>query len=366
MSKLSVYYITTLLAFSLAMLAQPSTRRTTEGAGSVDRPRETPNTAFAVMVGLLLVAVAALRWRVGTDYFTYTDLYRTYTDAAWSSLRPLSEPGIDVLAKAAAWFKDDPASMFALAAVVTVGLSVRTIYKHSRTFALSVTLYILTSSWQGSFNGVRQFLACAILFAGHRYILERKLGRYLLVVGLATSFHVSAMAMVLLYWVPRRRLRPSAVLVLATVAIVAASGFERLGLVFEWFKQEGGSQDDIFASYFYERLNPLRVLAAVAPVLFYVAFTAKSRLEASDFFYVNVLFINAAVLVASINSAYVARFAIYTGIYTALAVPRLFNMRDRKLASVSILLMLALYAVFWHTDTTADSSLTTFRWIFER
>ena len=39
-------------------------------------------------------------------------------------------------------------------------------------------LYIFIGAWHGSFNGMRQYLAAAILFSGHRFIKERKFKEY--------------------------------------------------------------------------------------------------------------------------------------------------------------------------------------------
>ena len=194
----------------------------------------------------------------------------------WRDYDLVSEPGIRVLSRLAYYVRDDYTTMFALAAAITIGLSIYTLYRDSNAFAFSVLLYVITGPWLGSFNGVRQYLACAIIFAGHRLVLERRFGRWLLVVLVAGLFHISAYLMVLLYFVPRRRLSPVSALVLIVMAGFATEIYGRvldLVVVFREDQDFGGQ-----ASYFVEEVNPLRIAAALAPLAFYVLFTDKTKL----------------------------------------------------------------------------------------
>ncbi|MCW2782060.1 MAG: hypothetical protein JWR35_2509 [Marmoricola sp.] len=364
-----VYYIVIVLAVGAALLSQRSAASRDRGLGylggdTVDDlgGKSLSRWIFAVLAGLVLTFVAAFRWRVGTDYDTYALVYDRYKSVPWSDLRPLREPGINVIAKIGQFINDDYASMFAVAAVITVGLTVRTIYRNSTAFALSIALYILTSTWQGSFNGIRQYVACAILFAGHRYILERKFRKYLLVVLVASLFHISAIVMVLLYWVPRARLGIGRVVILLGLTVAAGAAYRYAGDIIDAIKQG----DQSTGSYFARHVSRLRIVAAFGPSVFYALFTRKDRLDEAGFFYANVLFVNAAILLASSGSAYLARFAIYTGVYSALAIPRLFNMEDRRFVALATVVTVAIFGVFWYFDTTSTPSLENFHWINQR
>ena len=173
---------------------------------------------MGVLTASVLIAVGALRWRVGTDYVAYAGEYPDYVTMSWRDYDLVNEPGIRVLSRLAYYVRDDYTTMFALAAAITIGLSIYTLYRDSNAFAFSVLLYVITGPWLGSFNGVRQYLACSIIFAGHRLVLDRRFGRWLLVVLVAGLFHVSAYLMVLFYFVPRRRLSPVSALVLIVLA----------------------------------------------------------------------------------------------------------------------------------------------------
>lgn len=352
------YYITILIAVSAAALAQgKSADDESHGKHSMSNPW------FALAVAAVLTSVAAFRWRVGVDYDTYVSLYRTrYTTAPLRELKFWDEPGIVVIAKVAERINGDYATMFALASLITVGLSVWTFYRTSPKFGYAILLYIISTTWQSSFNGVRQFLACSILFAGHQLILERKFFRYLLVVLFASLFHISAVVAILLYWVPRRRMGFFLGVALIVTAAVSVSLYDALGQVFNWTKQE----DVTAGAYFVEEVNPLRTAAAFAPLVVYLLFTDKTQLKSREFFWVNMAFINGAILLAASGSAYIARFSVYTMVYLALAIPAIWRIRDGALRALVIVATLAGHTAFWYLETVQTSALNSFQWVFER
>lgn len=314
---------------------------------------------FALVAGTVLVSVAALRWRVGTDYVSYSVNYEEYKT---QPLGWLDEPGIRIIARLSGLLRDDYTTMFAIASIITVGLTVATLYSRSRTFAFAVLIYILSASWQGSFNGIRQYLACAVLFAGHKLILDRRFTPYVVIVLIAALFHVSALVAILFYWVPRKRMSRRNTILLLAIAAIAIAAYDQLGAVFEWVKQE----DVTAGSYFERDVSFLRVLFAVAPVFVYWIFTNRREWATEGYFYVNMLIVNAAVFIASSGSAYVARFAIYTQIYLALAIPLLVQVKNPKERWLLSVLFVAIFGVFWYIETSGSINLSNFRWVTER
>lgn len=361
---MSVYFTAMFMAVGFGVISQQLTQQAAVADAAAQRRIKMRAARFAFLSGLVLTAVGALRWRVGTDYPNYVIEFPGYAAEPWRDYTLLSEPGLRLIAKFSAWVNDDYATMFAIAAVITIGLSVRTLYLNSTAFGLSILLFILTGPWLGSFNGVRQYLACAVIFAGHRYILDRKPWKYLLVVLVAGLFHVSAYLMLLLYFLPRRRLSLVTGGLVMLMAALTTEAYGRILDVVVVFRQEAdfGGVD----SYFYEELDPLRVAVAVVPLVFYLVFTRKDALRSDDHFYVHMLLLNAGVFIASSGSAYIARFAVYTGIFTCLALPRLLTTRDRSERALFVLAIASLYFAFWYIETTGLPELYNFRWIWQR
>lgn len=309
-----------------------------------------------------LTAVAALRWRVGTDYWTYTRLYEVYVRTPLAEIGLLGEPGIAVIAKIVAAVRGDSVLMLALASVVTVSLIVGTLFRRSPDFPMSIVLYVLTMTWQDSFNGVRQYLACAVLFAGHGYVLSRRPLHYTGVIALASMFHVSAVIGILAYWIPRRRLGLLGVASLCAVAVGSTYLYGQAVTLINGLKGGDVGQSD----YFLTQVNPLRLAVAVAPLLLLAVATNTKRLDASGWFYANMIAANAALVAASSGSAYLARFVIYTSCFVPLSLPYLVNQDDRRLRSLTKACIVVGYLIYWYLVTARVPELAAFKWITER
>ena len=365
---MTVYYAVLVGIVCLGLMVQSLKAPASAEAGMTSRReavRKKQASFLAFLAGSVLAIVGALRWRVGTDYWTYELLIGEYASVPISQYGLLNEPGMKMLSRAGALITTDYALVLAAAAVITTGLAVRTMYRFSPYFGLSLVLFVLTGPWTTSFNAVRQYLACAIVFAGHSFIFERRFVPYAFVILAATLFHVSALPLILLYFVPRRRLTFVSAMTVLSCALLATFAYNYFGEVVTLFRgdlsiaQQGGS-------YFTEQVSLLRILAALAPVLFYAFVTSKSTLTQQDHFYVYMLLLNAGVMVASMGSAYVARLAAYTGLFVCIALPRILRPESRVVRSLAILIMIPLYFAFWYIDTSQIPNLANFQWIFQR
>jgi transmembrane protein EpsG len=360
----TVYYAT-ILAIALCGLAADSLRRRAREVDEVaGRALVRQSSTWAVLAGMVLTAVGMFRWRVGADYGTYAALYPAFAAEQWRDFTIIGEPGIRVIAKVGAWIHDDYATMFAACAIVITALSTWTISRRSRSLTISLLLFVLTGPWLGSFNGIRQYLAAAVVFAAYPHIVERRFLRYLLAVLVAGLFHVSAFLLILLYFLPRRRISFMTSVIVLGSALAATNlydSFLQVVVVFREDAEFGGTN-----AYFAEEVSPLRIAAALAPLLFFVLVSSKGNLTAEDHFFTHMTLLNAAVLLAASGSAYIARFAIYIGIFLCLALPRFLELADRRWQGVFLMMIMPAYAVFWYVDTVQSPTLVEFQWLSER
>ena len=75
--------------------------------------------------------------------------------------------------------------------------------------------------------------------------------------------------------------------------------------------------------------------------------------------------LNATLMTMAMNSAYLGRVGIYTGIYNTITWPILMKKVSPKNRKILIPLMLGLYAIYWSTEARG-ADLVNFHWIFER
>lgn len=354
-----VYWLTTAAVGYLLFLTLAMDQRIDERPLGTF-PRTTSSRLFVSLAGLVLILVAGLRWRVGTDFGQYVLNYDVYKTSFVADLRTFDEPGVKGLAWLVSQVRDDSAVFIFAASAITIGLMLWTITRYSTALAMSFLLLIFVGSWHGSFNGVRQFLAAAIILAGHRFIVDRKFVKFALVVLLAASFHISALAMLALYLVPSKQLNRRMVALLAVAAVAALYASDAaLGLV------EVVKDDLTITDYVTSAVNPLRIAVAIAPVLLYWSRGVRTEVD-GEWFYRNMAVVHAVVMLAASWSAYLARFGIFTTAFLPLALPRLVDFPNRWLTALARVAVVLLFAAFWYTEVSGSRALNDFRFVFER
>lgn len=344
----------------LAVALIASLDRRSQGAES---PRSF--TAWTLAAFIILGGVAALRWRVGTDYWTYEALFEEYADEVSNGISITAEPGLKVLAWIAMRATGDSAWMFALASLITVGLLLGSYWRWSQALTFTMALMVLTGVWQGTFNGVRQYLACAILVAGHRLLLSGERAKWCCVVFGAFLFHTSAAVGLLFLLVPKRRTSLKQQIILFGGAILAAYGSDALINLLAVVTDSPELPD---GEYVNQDVSTPRVLFAFVPIGLHWLFGAVRRQSADSdrFFYVNLMAVYAAIYLVASDSAYLARFALYLVPFLPLALPVVTALPDRRQRFLLRCSVLVLYATFNIVEIESIPNLREFQWIFDR
>ena len=353
-----VYLIVLVVTLVLGYLAQthPKTRITRKGI-LVTRP----DPVFAFVIAAMLIIVAGLRYRVGTDYMAY---YRTRVEdwkTVWDYIVHFREPGIRVLSRISVMIADDGAVLIFICAVIITGIYCLMIYRYSPMYLVSMLLFLFLGEWTGSFNGIRQYLAAAIVFAGHRYILKRKFVPYLLTVLLATLFHKSAVVMILPYFLFARKPDATQFVILAAGAVIVRFSYEIIVDLVELFK---GTIIDWTDAYMTRDVNPWRIAVSFVPVILFFSSCDRKHMNKTQELYMNSLLFNAFAMLASMGSAYFGRIGIHTGAMACIGYGHLFTLIPKsKHRNVEIMVTLLVFMIYWIYSLQSES-LRNFRWIF--
>ena len=358
---ISTVYLTVLIVtLTLGFLAQtnPKTSITRKGV-FVTRP----DPVFAFVIAATLIVVAGLRYRVGTDYMAY---YRTRVEdwkTVWEYLVHFREPGIRLLSRISVMIADDGAVLIFICAVIIIGIYCLMIYRYSPMYLISMLVFLFLGDWTGSFNAIRQYLAAAVVFAGHRYILKRKFVPYLLTVLVATLFHKSAVVMILPYFLFARKPDTTQFVILAVGAVIVRFSYEIIVDLVELFK---GTIIDWTDAYMTRDVNPLRIVVSFVPVILFFSSCDRKHMNKTQELYMNSLLFNAFAMLASMGSAYFGRIGIHTGAMACIGYGHLFSLipkgRHRNAVIMVTLLVLLAYWIY----SLQTGSLHTFRWIFDR
>lgn len=305
-----------------------------------------PDPGIAMLLSAVLILVSGLRYRVGTDFFSYYYWHIKDWQIVLSDIVSFNEGGFSFLTRLSRTIWDDNQSLIFFSAVITVGLYSWTIYRRSSTYLLSMLLFLMLGQWQGSFNGIRQYLAAAVLFSGYHFIYEKKYIQYGLIVLAAALFHRSAIVMVLPCVLFSRKPDLKQIALFALASIILALSYDTIFGIIGMAKGKTLILEE--STYRTNDVNPFRIIITFVPVLIYIVLCDKEHHTKEQDFYINAFFFNAFAMLASMGSTYLARIGIYTNSLLILGYGSLLQLiRDEKTKKITVMLVLAMYLFFW-------------------
>ena len=316
---------------------------------------------FLFIIIATLTIVAGCRYYVGTDYSNYIRIYNDdYSKRTFLELFNFDEPMFPLIGKISYLFFDSYFPMFFIASVITICLMLYSTFKETTDFVFVSLLFIFTGGWTGSFNGVRQYIAIAIVFLGRKYIMERKFWKFLLVCGIAFLAHKSALFFILIYFVYSENFTTVRLLFVTVITILVARSYESLFDIIGWIEEEEFVADE----YASRSVNILRILAGCAPAVLAIYYGFAQKLKKEQVFYAYMLIANAATWIVTADSAYLARLALYTGVFIPLGLSSILESSPKQYKIALKIIIVILYAAFWFYEVINTDNLRNFQWIF--
>ena len=353
------YAIVIGLVLFFSYMADNSKRLVSDnGTTSFVKTRDTK--IFLFIVAATLIITAGCRYRVGTDYVNYVELYQEYSRMKWEDFSLFDEPMFPLLGNLSYKFFDSYHPMFFTASLITVGLMLYSTYKETTDFTFVSLLYIFAGGWSGSFNAVRQYLAVAIVFIGRHYIVQRKFFKFFLICCVAFLAHRSALFFILVYFLYTEKFTTVRLFAVIGVAVIISRSYESIFEIIGWFKEEEFVAND----YALRSVNVLRILASCAPAIVALYFAFTRKLDKHQVFYTYVFVINAAIWIATADSAYLARLALYTNVFIPLGLSSILKSCDKRYYQFFRILTVILYFIFWLYEVLITKTLRDFEWIF--
>ncbi len=236
------------------------------------------------------------------------------------------------------------------------------IYNFSANYTIAVFLLFTTGIYVSTMNGIRQYIATGIILLGTHYLFSEKKTdfiKFLLLVVIASLFHSSAVIMIPIYFLCRRRAwsAPAMISVIVGVAgllfitmflpsfLTILEDTSYSGYADGWFTdgQEGGA-------------SLLRVLFNCMPTVLAAVFSKQVRRfgPVADIL-INISLVHSAIFILALYNWIFARFAFYTGPYVVLlmAIIIVTVLRSEKYRFFAFALFVA-YFIFFVIDTRAQ------------
>lgn len=145
----------------------------------------------------ILFLLSALRGEVGNDYKTYA----ITCHEVWVNGYVVTEPGFNLLVKLVYTIlgHENYIAVFAIFAFATVAVFLKTFYKDSDSFFLSMFLFMTLGIYFRTFNTVRYYLILAVALFSIRYVAQKQHVKFVLLIVAASFFHKSVLVVVPLY-----------------------------------------------------------------------------------------------------------------------------------------------------------------------
>ncbi|MFK4479348.1 EpsG family protein [Bacillus sp. RC206] len=343
---MTILWMNLFIVFILAFFARYFTVPVTTGTTLIK-----PNQFLILIAVLSLVLVSGLRNNIGDTYF-YMHAYKV-AEFNWEYIQNNKDMGFNIFQMILKGYTNDPQAMVFITALITNLLIVLTLYKYSRLIEISLYVYITSGMYLVSMNGIRQYLAAAIVFAATKYIFDGNWKKYALIVLFASTFHQSALVLIPVYFLIRRRAWSGVTFLLLFLAVLIVIGFNQFTEVL--FKAIEDTQYSQYKEFHEGGANILRVAVDSTPLI--LAYIGKDRLR--EIFpecdvIVNMALLGTVFMFISTQNWIFARFSIYFGLYQLILIAwviKLFTKKDRKLIYYSILLCYFIYFVYEHIIT---------------
>jgi transmembrane protein EpsG len=337
---MTILWLCLFIGFSMALLARYFAYVPSIGALTIR-----PNRFLVFLTIAVLALVSGLRNNIGDTYF-YMHSY-TITDFRMG-FEFEGDFGFNLYQLLLQQVSKDPQILIFVTSVITILLIGLVLHKYSRMFELSVYVFITGGMYITSMNGIRQFLASAIIFAASKYLFEGHWKKYFLLVLLASTIHTSALILLPIYFIVRRKAWTRGTLLGLLLAVFIVLGFNEFSALL--FNVIQDTQYGVYQSFQEGGASVIRVVVYAIPLV--VAFLGRAKLRKlnpnSDYI-VNMAMLGLIFLIISTQNWIFARFSIYFGLYQVLLISwivKLFREQDQKLIYYGILLFFFLLFYF--------------------
>ena len=157
---------------------------------------------FVLAMSIQMICINGFRNEfVGTDTFRY---FRTFGSVITTNLSELKyfryEPGYTVSQWLFGFLSSNFNVWLVVVAVFIYSSLGRFIYEYSKNYFLSYLLFMALGFWHFSFTGIRQTIAIAIVLYSYKFIINRNLISFVIVMVCATMFHYSAIVFAPMYY----------------------------------------------------------------------------------------------------------------------------------------------------------------------
>lgn len=298
------------------------------------------NLILALLSFLPMFLVNACMEYVGNDYQNYYLYYRNIMSGAGQDV----EITFHLISLLAAELGLGFQGVYYIYSLINHILLLVCIRRFSDNYAVSYLMFFLNGFFfYLGLNQIRQFTSVMLVFYAYRYIREKKPLRYLICVGLAATFHVTAAVMLPFYWILKTKWKLSTYCVVAVLlAPVNLFYTEVITWLFQNFMPRYLNTNYATREF---SMNIRYLCVVVLTLVIALIYEKKSR-EDNTVFRNGLMLSNLIVLFASWLPEY-QRFVFYFFVPSIAFIPHLVEKDESRLRRIGVYVIL-LGVYFWY------------------
>ncbi|MDD4968795.1 MAG: EpsG family protein [Paludibacter sp.] len=312
----------------------------------------TKNEIGIVLCFLLILILGGLRFQVGTDWNTYNNIFRgtqTFTDVLHSQREKLFMTFLFFSKRIYNNYSFFIFSFFA----ISFSLKFQFIKKYSSDIFLSLIIYFFTLFIIYDINQIRQGMALAFVLLSTSAILDRKIFRFIILIFIASLFHLSAIVFIPAYWISKIRISPKTIFIVLglslSFSLTISAIIENSSIVQALLKTETFSHYSTYINNanFIKELSILsigvmqRILIFLLFLFYFDNIKAKENLK---YLLLNGYFISIVIFIfLSFSAELAARLSFYYKALEILIVP--YIVTSQKLIQNRIILFILFFAL---------------------
>ncbi len=321
-----------------------------------------PNIIAFIIPTLVMILYAGLRNNIG-DTIYYVHTYHLIEEAG--AAKPTfgqSAYLFEMLQYLFIKADIEYSSFIMVSSVITIFSFMLLFYNYSANYALSVFLFFTMGIYVSTMNGIRQYIAVGIILLGAKYMFSpRKTDffKLLILIIIASLFHSSAIIMIPVYFLCRRKAwsAPALISVFISVAgLIFVSMFLPSFLSILEDTSYSGYAGDWFTSGQESGTGLMRVIFNCIPTVLAAFFSRQIRQygPVADIL-INISLVHSGIYILALYNWIFARFAFYTYAFVVLLMAMVFVsvLRSGKYRFFSFVLFIS-YLIFFIIDARSQ------------
>ena len=346
-----IVWVATFLLCMIAVAARSFPLRARGGLG-----QPLPNPIALILPIAFYVTFAGLRRTIGDTYF-YMYSFENMPDNNAVEIKTILDGNMFAFIQNIIRNQtDDPQVLIFVCSAIALIPALIIIYFYCTPIELGIFMFFTYGYLGGMMDGMRQYMAAAIVLLGTKYLFSIKRGsifKYAVFVIIAYLMHSSALMMLAVYIVVRRKAWEKSSYVLLLGSVVLAMGFDKILPSFlgalEETSYSGYAENGWFTNGVEGGSSLFRPIVSAAPIV--VAYLNKDRMKMLGHIgdiLVNMAFLNMAIYIVATYNWIFARLAIYLSIYyiifTAWVVSYAVKPKDKAVYVTGLVILFFLYS----------------------